>query len=205
MTTWTDISNPAVAVGGIPSSTTVTALRDNPVALAEAASGAPVMVSGWHPYNKVTVGDSNTGVIYDSSIDGTVAEIVTPDFEDGYEYRIIATDLSHNSGSNRTLLLQHYYQSEASYRTAYTTTADSASNPFDMDAEIILPRLSRPGHFVRVQAATDGVASAAANGFSDPSGGGSDRVLKVKLIFSAGSIDGGKVYMLRRREYLSSP
>jgi len=41
MTTWTDLSAGAVGVGGIPSGSTVTALRDNPVAIAEGATGAP--------------------------------------------------------------------------------------------------------------------------------------------------------------------
>jgi len=41
MTTWTDLSAGAVGVGGIPSGSTVTALRDNPLAIAEGATGAP--------------------------------------------------------------------------------------------------------------------------------------------------------------------
>jgi hypothetical protein len=41
MTDFTTLSNPSVAVGGIPSGATVTALRDNPIAIAEGAAGAP--------------------------------------------------------------------------------------------------------------------------------------------------------------------
>lgn len=41
MTTWTTIPNAAVAAGGRPRGSVVTALRDNPVAIAEGASGAP--------------------------------------------------------------------------------------------------------------------------------------------------------------------
>jgi hypothetical protein len=44
MTTWTDLSAGAVGVGGIPSGSTVTALRDNPLAIAEGSSGAPRIV-----------------------------------------------------------------------------------------------------------------------------------------------------------------
>ena len=44
MTTWTTLSAGAVGVGGIPSGSTVTALRDNPVAIAEGSSGAPRIV-----------------------------------------------------------------------------------------------------------------------------------------------------------------
>ena len=75
MTTWTTISNAAVAVGGIPSSTTVTALRDNPAAIAETSTGAPVVQAGWHPYDKVTVGDGKTGLIYDFAVNGLQANV----------------------------------------------------------------------------------------------------------------------------------
>ena len=41
MADWTTLPNLAVGVGGLPSGTTVTALRDNPIAIAEGATGAP--------------------------------------------------------------------------------------------------------------------------------------------------------------------
>jgi hypothetical protein len=41
MTTWTDLTNSAVSVGGIPAGSTITALRDNDSALAEGSTGAP--------------------------------------------------------------------------------------------------------------------------------------------------------------------
>lgn len=41
MTTWTTIPNTAVAAGGRPRGSVITALRDNPVAIAEGAAGAP--------------------------------------------------------------------------------------------------------------------------------------------------------------------
>jgi hypothetical protein len=41
MADWTTLPNTAVGVGGLPSGTTVTALRDNPVAIAQGAAGAP--------------------------------------------------------------------------------------------------------------------------------------------------------------------
>ena len=45
MADWTNLPNQAVGVGGLPSGTTVTALRDNPVAIAQGAAGAP-LISG---------------------------------------------------------------------------------------------------------------------------------------------------------------
>ena len=41
MADWTPLPNQAVGVGGLPSGTTVTALRDNPIAIAQGAAGAP--------------------------------------------------------------------------------------------------------------------------------------------------------------------
>ena len=41
MADWTNLPNQAVGVGGLPSGATVTALRDNPVAIAQGAAGAP--------------------------------------------------------------------------------------------------------------------------------------------------------------------
>jgi len=41
MADWTNLPNQAVGVGGLPSGTTVTALRDNPIAIAQGADGAP--------------------------------------------------------------------------------------------------------------------------------------------------------------------
>ena len=43
MTDYTILSNTAVGVGGLPSGATVTALRDNPIAIAEGAVGAPLL------------------------------------------------------------------------------------------------------------------------------------------------------------------
>lgn len=203
--TWSTISNPAVAVGGIPSSTTVTALRDNPIAIAEATSGAPIVVSGWHPYNKLNVGDSNTGLIYDSAVDGTVSEVVTPDFEDGYDYRIIVVGLSHNNGSARALALRLFYEDSANYENAHETAAGSASVLFDMDAEIILPRLSRRGHLTKVMSAVNLVLGTSFAGITSAPSGFDEKVLKAEIRFAAGSVDAGKVWMFRRREYASSP
>jgi len=41
VTDYTILSNTAVGVGGLPSGATVTALRDNPLAIAEGTAGAP--------------------------------------------------------------------------------------------------------------------------------------------------------------------
>lgn len=204
MTAWTSILNSAVAVGGIPSSATVTALRDNPIAMAESASGSPINVMGWHPVDKVTVGDGKEGLIYNSATDGTVASVVTPDFEDGYEYRIVIRDLSHNNGTTTTLRIEIYKDPAALYKLLFATSAGNSGDNFGVDAEILTPRLSGTSHSGRAVAHVD---SAFANlvpsvdAYYVPA----QKILRSRIIFAAGSIDSGKIWLFRRREYASSP
>jgi hypothetical protein len=197
---WTSISNGAVAVGGIPSSSLVTALRDNPGAMAAAESGAPVVFAGWHPYNKVSVGDGQTGLIYSHAVDGNIAEIVTPDFEDGFEYKLIADALSHNNGSATGLQLGLYEETGGSYDTAVTIGSETAANFWNVDIDILTPRLVSTVHFAVIRAFTTGTIT----GTGVQTSGTAQRVLRARLRFAAGSIDAGRVWMLRRADYLTT-
>jgi len=203
---WTTISNAAVVVGGIPSSSTVTALRDNPGAIAETASGAPVVFAGWHPVDKVSVGDGKTGLIYDHAVNGTVASVVTPDFDDGYEYRLVGLDLSPTAGVSRNLRLESYKQTDAAYRLT-TNTADDGSPTalFGFYAEFHLPRIASVGHFVTTFGYAGNNYTNEVNLDAAMYDTPAQKLLRARLIFSVGSIDGGKVYFFRRREYASSP
>ena len=204
MTTWTSISNAAVAVGGIPASTTVTALRDNPSAIAEASSGAPVMVSGWHPYDTVTIGDGKTGLIYDFAVTGTVSSFVTPDFVDGYEYRIIAHLMESDAGATVRLNLEAFFETDAAYRRlAYTGDEFSGSTQFGYDAEILMPRIATRTHLVKGEGYADNNVGLGIDGDSYDST--LQKVLRARVRFTAGNIIDGKVWMFRRREYASSP
>lgn len=200
MATWTTISNAAVAVGGIPSSATVQAFRDNPVAIAESASGAPVVASAWHPYDKVTVGDGKTGIIYDFAVDGALATIVTPDFEDGYEYRLIGRGLSHNDASNRSFRIELLGATSGVYVFFFRSSNADAATLFDIDAEICTPRLSLSRHIGRF-IASRGVASLTTGGVASMNT--TEKASKARFSLSAGSYDAGKIWMLRRREYLT--
>jgi hypothetical protein len=205
MTTYSTISNPSVAVGGIPSSATVTALRDNPIAIAEASSGAPVIAAAWHPYDKVTVGDSATGLLYNSAVNGTVSSVVTPNFEDGWEYRLVIMGLSHNNVSTQKFELENYGESAGSYLDAWSSAvAYNSAQTWDLDVEFFTPRISRNAHYFRITGQVSGTTLLAdTGGFF---GGGTDKLLKVRISFTNGaSTDAGKIYLLRRREYISSP
>jgi hypothetical protein len=206
MTTWTSISNAAVAVGAIPSSTTVTALRDNPSALAESASGAPVMVSGWHPHDKVSIGDGKTGLIYDFAVNGVQSSVVTPDFVDGYEYRVVALDLNHSDTlNNRRLQMEAFKETDAVYRLIRQSADGPSSAEFGYHAEFYLPRIASQSHFVITMCYKDDEFSAsidAASAMNDPP---AQKILRARVSFSVGNITAGKIYFFRRREYASLP
>jgi hypothetical protein len=204
MSTWTIISNAAVAVGGIPSSSTVTALRDNPAAIAQAANGAPVVFSGWHPVDKVSVGDGNTGLIYDHAVNGTVANVVTPDFEDGYEYRLYCSNLSHNNvTSSRNFIIEAFRATAADYITVYTSATTYGQNTnIQADVEFLMPRLSEIKGIVR---ATVGSLSSNDANQHNVYPKNNNKILRARIAWSVGSIDAGTVYLFRRREYISSP
>ena len=204
MTTWTSISNAAVAVGGIPSSTTVTALRDNPSAIAETASGAPVVFAGWHPYDKVTIGDGKTGLIYDSAVNGIVSSIITDDFVDGYEYRVVAHNMQQTGGGTIRLDLDAYFETDAAYRRlAYSPDAGSSGSQFGYDIQILLPRVEKRTHLTSGNAYVNGSVGI---GYDSTSYDATlQKLLRARIKFTSGSIDTGKVYLFRRREYASSP
>jgi hypothetical protein len=202
MTAWTEILNAAVAVGGIPSSSTVTALRDNVKAAAESSSGAPVVAAGWHPWDKVTIGDGKTGLVYSFGVSGLVSAVETPDFVDGYEYRLVIDDISHNSGSSRSLVISLYDETDASYKTVYTATAISGGAGISMDIEIPLPRLAKEYQFIRFCGVSAGTVITDTVGVYNSS---DHKTLKAKIEWNIGSIDRGNIYLFRRREYASSP
>lgn len=204
MTTYTAIPNASLAVGGIPSSTTVTLLRDNPIAVAESSTGAPVVAAGWHPVSKVTVGDGDAGLIYDFATNGVQASIITADFADGWEYRIVVSDLRHNSGGTARLQVNAYFQTDAVYRRVWFTAEGSSSDYFGVDVEFLMPRVSKRGHFFRAT----GYGNATSFGeayIENVYDGTVQKLLRAQINFSAGSIAGGKIWLMRRREYVSSP
>lgn len=90
------------------------ALRDNPIAMAEGAAGAPFL-RHWRPYDALAVGDGATGVIYDHATDGTVASVTSPDFEAGWDYRFVVEDLTPSISGDSYLALQLYGATEGGW------------------------------------------------------------------------------------------
>lgn len=202
MTTWTTISNAAVAVGGIPSSTTVTALRDNPVAIAEAATGAPIDANNWHPVDKVTVGDGKTGLIYDFAVNGAQANVTTPDFQDGWEYRIIMDSLSSSLASTVRLNVSAFFETDAVYRRLSFSFDSLNTNPYGGDIMFPIPRLAKVTQLVYGQL---NVANVFAMSYDVPYDATVQKLSRARINFTAGNINAGRIWFFRRREYITLP
>lgn len=175
------------------------ALRDNPIAIAEGAAGAPYAAAGWHPYNGVTVGDGVTGTIYDFAIDGPVASIETPNFVDGYEY-MITWDALNQAASNRSV--EWYMETSAAWSTPF-----SISSSFnDALIEVFAPRLVSNTMFFDM----DFAAVAGTNGLVTQSSlpnrhslamTTAQKVLKARFDAGSSTFSGGSIRMFRRRCY----
>jgi len=195
MTTWTTISNALVAVGAIPRSTVITALRDNPSAIAESASGAPINVCGWHPYDKVTVGDGKDGVIYDFSVSGALSNVETPNFVDGYEYRLFGIPFGFSA-------IELYREVVADWVGSSTGTISVGWH----DYVISMPRVPKTAHLMTgafSRTGTNTGVSVAAKFPTGTDGGTGRKILKAR--FTGTGASSAKIWMFRRREFASSP
>lgn len=67
--------------------------HENLDATCEGAPGSPIVQAGWHPYGMTAAGGSETGLIYNHAVNGDIAEILTPVFTLGYEYRLFFEDV----------------------------------------------------------------------------------------------------------------
>lgn len=193
MTTWTTISNASVAVGAIPSSTLITALRDNPSAAQEGATGSPVSVYGWEPVDKVTVGDGKRGLIYDFAVDGSVTTITTANFVDGYEYRMIVSDLTPSASAQ----VQFEIFGETTGWVEARRIANSLTSVISLDIEVRMPRISQRSHVAIV-------SSQGAVGNAGYTFGSTQKVRNARILFASSATSAGKVYVFRRREFASA-
>jgi hypothetical protein len=106
----------------------------NFIAALQGANNAPINEAAWHPYNKVTVGDSNTGLLYDFAVTGSVTEVITPDFVDGYEYRVRWESISNNTSFASTIQL--WLETDGAYGGAISigtlTTSQAQSGAVEL-------------------------------------------------------------------------
>ena len=94
--------------------------RDNPIAMAEGATGAPLIrAAGFVPHGWQKFDDGGDAVLWDYASDGAVASVETPQFEDGYEYLINCHNL--RGSVTGDLYIDIFAQTSASYLTSVLT------------------------------------------------------------------------------------
>lgn len=185
MTSFVDLPDATIDADSPVTSDIYFALRDN------------TLKATWHPYNKATIGDAGTGLIYDVGVSGTVANIVTADFEDGYEYMVVFADMSHNSGSSPVnLQVELYRETSAAYSTA-KQIANTTNSSTLISGHLHLPwvRSSRTVQPALATMSPGSYTADAAVGFDMVS---AQKALRARISFTTGSIDAGKLYLYRR-------
>jgi len=175
----------------------LTTLRDDPIAMAEGATGAPVTAAGWHPYNS-TLNGTGDGKIYDFAVHGAVASVETPAFDAGYEYMIVSEGVDTGGGS-ATASIALYRTQAAAYATAFTITP-AVNGPYS--GYIILPlaqrslRLHFIDSFLEIHANNTTASATTFRGVVKHTT--ATAIGKAKLATSGGSFQGGKLYLYRR-------
>lgn len=217
MTTFVAIPNGDIDQDSPVTQELFTALRDNPIAISEGATGAPVMSAGWVPYNKVSVGDSNTGLIYSFAANGSVATLTSPDFVDGFEYAFLLNHISGASGTTNQLRINMYRETTAAYAGVQAISAATIGGSVTSTPGLSgWVAINRPRQVLRAHSLAVATCLADSSATVTP-GAGIDQTLFVahgstaqKILraqFSMtpnniGSANGAcEIYMFKRRDY----
>lgn len=207
---WTTLASGVLLPGEPLTSAKALAFYENPAAMAAGEADAPVIAAGWHPYNLTEVGGTETGVIYDFSVDGSVADRESPDFEDGYEYAFLFGGIS-SSGSPTELRMSLYRDTDAAYFTdvaimsSMSVTTEEVYGIIGVEyprnnKRVHAARWLQTGYVFRTDSGTITVTGGDDAVFSDTT---SQTTSKARFRFDTGNIDAGTITMLRRREYIS--
>lgn len=152
----------------------------------------------WHPYDMAALGDGADGIIHQNSVDGTVANVVTPDFDDGYDYQLRVFDFWNGIGGAGSVVVEGYLQGAAAYETAQTIVGGAAGSSLTATITFIEPRTLLAVHEAHYSKATvdrNDVGTSVATGalwFGAENGGWqvdtTDRLLRVRLSPVTGNI-----------------
>lgn len=186
--------------------------RDNPIAISEGATSSPITRAGWHPYNRITVGDSNTGVIYSFPTNGTLATVTSPDFEDGYEYAFFIDQLKPAGGAGSPININLYRETSAAYSGAFSVGVSvGTTNPLVAWIELPLIRQAEAGHFIPARSleyryannTSPATFSSTINAVTHAT---PQKILRAQFSFGGNSITGGSastgtITMYRRKDF----
>lgn len=209
MTTYVSIPNGDIDQDSPITQPLMTALRDNPLAIAEGDTTAPVNTAAWHAYNKVLNNDANTGVIWSFAVNGAVAAVTTPDFVDGFEYMLFFDSVRSSFGTTSNLQINLYREASAAYAGAIGVgIATSSTTPFSATIDLLAVRQTRRFHAVTniIQRAdgADGVIAQAvsANNYITRHTT-AQKILRAQITYDSFNISGsgatGAIYLYKRK------
>lgn len=177
------------------------AWRDNPIAIAEGAEGAPVITGIWHPYDMAAAGDGADGELWSFAVDGAVSEVETPNFADGFEYQLLCDELSGSATADFRIGL--FLATSESYINADVVTAVNSEQARSIQATIHRPRdVSRTHALEYIGWTWDGSASTTGgmNTFSIQNNT-AQKIGKARVSISIGTFDAGRIRLFRRKLY----
>jgi hypothetical protein len=122
------------------------ALITNVAAGLEGANNAPYNEATWHPYNGLKVGDANTGLLYDFATTGAISTLTTPEFADGYEYRLRIVGI--DTASTLEIEARLYSAATAAYTSYGIIHTALGTSPAWGTIEIARPRIEGNMFFV---------------------------------------------------------
>lgn len=185
------------------------ALQKNHIAQFEGDGNAPVNAWAWHPFNKLINNDANTGRIWSFPVNGAVAAVTTPDFENGWEYALLI-DQVRATGAG-VLRVNRFRETSAAYAgVVQVGTANSAAigAASSVSGWIELPKVRQT---LRQHQMFDSISTDQADGqlvqetdtttlFHTTA----QKILRAQLTSSVGNLTGsgstGAIFLYRRRE-----
>lgn len=176
---------------------------DNPIAIGECDTTAPTNQAAWHGYNRIAAGSTGTGRIYNFGTDGAVANVVTPDYVDGYEYRIKIVGVQPASASG-TLQIENYRETDGVYSPVHTFLSVASTQFINGVVELLDVRHSTRTHVFRATTniiTTNSVAAATTydrvDFFST-----TQKILRSRISIAGPlNINAGAIYLERRAYY----
>jgi len=216
MTTYTAITDAEIDQDSPITQTLMTKYRDNLLAVITAGPGSPLAPGIWHPYDMAVVGDGADGVIWDHAVDGSVAEIESPDFDDYFEYlfvfEAVTTSFTRNyTGSPTTVsfAISLYKDTDAAYQQiaivgdTATTVGTAGFDNVEGQVHVKTPFLQKTVHatssdlYVTKEYESDVVDTFSAV-IRDATKQSISKVKFGAINATSGSFTGGKVKMYRR-------
>lgn len=155
--------------------------------------------AGWHPYDRTEEGGAEDGIIYNFAVDGTAIEIETPDFEDGYVYRLRFDSLGNSAVGTSNLTIELYQETTDAYLAAQVIAATGLGPAINGFVIIHDPRIAQTHFFVERWVASTSTLIEGSLLFIPTV---KEKILKARLKATSRLFGSGSVYLERRRIYI---